>query len=155
MPTETGVYLTKAGQWVEMAPEIVNWKTSGVIKTVATLGVIKGNVNGHVAGPRSPNAISGPPEFLIVTLEGVSVAEYQLVRMHANKDNREFRTVTGGIFHSESGAARDLVKFESSRMAPHAYRVALPSSFEAGEYGFLPPGSNGASGKVYSFSVTR
>ena len=155
LPAEVGVYARKSGQWIEVSPEIVYWKTSGVAKSVATLGIVKGNVNGHVIGPRSPNVHALPIEFLIVALEGVAITEYQLVRLHLSKETREFRTVTGGVFHSQSGAARDLLAFEGTKTAPHVFRVIFSSSQGPGEYGFLPPGSTGASGKIYSFHVAE
>lgn len=153
LPSEAGVYIHKAGQWAEVTPEIVYWKTGGVAKTVATLGVIKGNLNGRIVGPRGPNSYGKPLEFLIVTIEGVSIAEYQLLHLHPARESREFRTVTGGVFHSESGAARDLLRFESTKIAPHIFRVIFPAGYGPGEYGFLPPGSTGSSGKIYSFTV--
>lgn len=155
MPTEVGVYANKSGQWAEVEPEIVYWRTSGVAKTVATLGVVKGNLNGHVAGAASPNAVTAPLEFVVVAMEGVAISEYQLVHLHISKGNREFRTVTGGVFHAQSGAAHDLVRFEGTKIAPHIFRVKFGSSLEPGEYGFLPPGSTGASGKLYSFCLAR
>ncbi len=33
---ETGVYYKKDGEWVELLPEVVNWRTGGVFKTIAT-----------------------------------------------------------------------------------------------------------------------
>ncbi|HTS27219.1 MAG TPA: hypothetical protein VMH81_15185 [Bryobacteraceae bacterium] len=154
-PTEVGVYVRKADQWAELAPEVVYWKSAGVAKSVATLGVIKGNLNGHVIGPKSPNVHATPLEVLIVAPEGVAITEYQLVRLHVSKENRDFRSVTGGVFHAQSGAARDLVRFEGTKIAPRLFRVSFQSGLEPGEYGFLPPGSTGASGKIYSFHLTE
>src|SRR5690242_10126075 len=31
-PNEIGVYIKKAGQWIEIQPEVINWKTGGVLK---------------------------------------------------------------------------------------------------------------------------
>lgn len=155
VPTEVGVYTNKAGQWVEITPEIVNWKTGGVVKSVATVGVVRGDVNGHVTGTASPNVPAMPLEFLIVTSEGVASSEYQLVHLHVAKQNREFRTVTGGVFHAESGTAHDRLQFEAAKVAPHVFRVSLQWNLGPGEYGFLPPGSTGSSGKIYSFRVAR
>ena len=35
----------------EVPPEIVYWKTGGVLKTIATAGIRHGDVNGHIPGP--------------------------------------------------------------------------------------------------------
>jgi hypothetical protein len=77
--------------------------------------------------------------------------------MHANSNNREFRTMTGGVFHSSGGAAKDAVQFQQTRIAKHVYMVTLPDKLASGgEYGFLAPGltnstASGSTGKVYTF----
>jgi hypothetical protein len=161
LPTEVGVYAKKQGTWTEVLPEVVNWKTGGVLKSIASAGIVKGDVNGHIEGGNSRNSFTTPIEFLIVAPEGTAITEYQLLRLHQtqNLDSREFRTVTGGIMHVSSGATRDLVPFEGKKISPHVYGVIFPSNLGAGEYGFLPPGAvgstNGAgsTGKLYSFRV--
>jgi len=153
LPTEVGVYANKQGQWVEVPPEIVYWKTGGALKTIATVGIRHGDVNGHVPGASSRTGLATPLEFLIVTPEGTVLEEYQLLRMHPNKDNREFRTVTGGIIHSHSGSQRDQVLFDGKKIASRVYELTFPASAGQGEYGILPPGSNSGSGKIYSFRI--
>jgi hypothetical protein len=115
LPTEVGVYAKKQGQWVEVPPELVYWKTGGVMKTIATAGIRHGDVNGHVPGARSHISLASPLELLIVAPEGVALNEYQLLRLRGNKDNREFRTVTGGILHAQSGSERDVVALTARR----------------------------------------
>jgi hypothetical protein len=152
-PTEVGVYAKKQGQWVEVPPEIVYWKTGGVMKTIATAGIRHGDVNGHVPGASSHISFASPLELLIVAPEGVALAEYQLLRLRGNKDNREFRTVTGGILHAQSGSQRDLVAFDGKKIASRMYEVTFPASAGSGEYGVLPPSSTSGSGKIYSFRM--
>ena len=87
-----------------------------------------------------------------------AVAEYQLLRLRGNSNNREFRTVTGGVLHVSGGAARDLVPFEGTKVGPRTYLVTMPNALSRGEYGFLPPGailsSNLVSaGKINSFTI--
>ncbi|MGB7592773.1 MAG: hypothetical protein WCD04_12480 [Terriglobia bacterium] len=153
LPTEVGVYAKKQGQWVEVSPEIVYWKTGGALKTIATAGIRHGDVNGHVPGANSHTSFGTPLEFLIVAPEGTALAEYQLVRLHPNKDNREFRTITGGILHSQSGSQRDQLPFDGKKIASRVYELTFPASAGPGEYGLLPPGSTSGSGKIYSFHV--
>jgi len=158
-PEEIGVYTKKSDAWVEVLPEVVNWKTGGVLKTLGTAGIVKGDVNGHLEGPASHNTVKTPLEFLIVAPEGVAITEYQLIRLRTNRDYREFRTVTGGVLHVKGGATRDLVPFESKKLAPRVYHAVFPGNLGAGEYGFLPPGAVGAMnsassiGKMYTFRV--
>lgn len=159
LPPDIGVYAKRQGQWVEVMPEVVNWKSGGVMKSVATVGVVKGDVNGHLVGKHSHNNATTPLEFLIVVPEGVAITEYQLLHLHENGNNREFRTVTGGVFHVSGGATRDLLPFDGKKVGKRQYLVALGSTLGKGEYGFLPPGAvtdrNAAasSGKLYSFQV--
>ncbi len=153
-PTEMGVYHKKGGEWVEVLPEVVNWKTGGVLKSVASAGIVKGDVN----GAHSRNSVTTPLEFLIRAGEGVGITEYQLIRMRENRDAREFRTVTGGVLHVSGGATRDLVPFEGKKVASRMFLVTLPN-LGAGECGFLPPGAvvsghaSATLGKIYSFRL--
>jgi hypothetical protein len=157
LPEEIGVYAKQRGEWNEVLPEIVNWKTGGVVKNLATVGVVKGDVNGHIRGARSHTVCRGSTEFLIIVPDGTAITEYQLLKLRTNGDNREFRTVTGGIFHVSGGATRDLVSFQSKKVRSRTYLVTT-DSLSAGEYGFLPPGAIatqnlGSSGKIASFTV--
>ena len=88
---------------------MVNWKTGGVVKSVATVGVVKEGKNGHVNGATSRNRLTTPIEFLVIGPDGVAITEYQLLRLHQHSDAREFRTVTDGVFDVSGGATRDLV----------------------------------------------
>jgi hypothetical protein len=156
---DIGVYYKKSGKWEEMLPEVVNWKTGGVVKHVASVGVVKGDVNGHLQGAHSKNSAASPVEVLIYTQEGVAITEYQLLQLRDAKGDREFRTVTGGVFHESGGATRDLLPFEGKKVANRMYKVLLPK-LGAGEYGFLPPEavtlSKGASiGKMYTFHLVE
>ncbi len=156
LPTEIGVYAQQKGRWTEILPEVVNWKTGGVTKSIATAGIVKGDVNGHVNGSSSRNHVTSPVEFLIVAREGDAITEYQLVRLHEHGSSREFRTVTGGVFHVSGGATRDLVAFDGTKVSSRTYSVRLGNS--QGEYGFIPPGAftsmnTASAGKIYSFKI--
>jgi hypothetical protein len=158
-PSEIGVYIKKDGQWVDVQPEVVNWKTGGVLKNIATVGIVKGDVNGNISGAHSRNAVKTPLEFVIVVPEGVAITEYQLIKLREQNDYREFRTVTGGVMHAKSGATRDLLEFAGTKVASRTFSVNLPT-LGAGEYGFLPPGaitsssSSGSIGKMYTFRIS-
>jgi hypothetical protein len=158
LPTEIGVYAKQKAEWIEVLPEVVNWKTGGVVKNVASIGIVKGDKNGHVNGASSRNRFAAPIEFLIVVPEGVAITEYQLLHLHEHGDGREFRAVTGGVFHVSGGATRDLVQFEGRKIAPRTFVVGFSPG--SGEYGFLPPGAfistnEASSGKIYSFRVIQ
>ncbi len=156
--SEVGVYYKKGDKWADLQPEVVNFKTGGVLKTIGTAGIVKGDVNGHLNGLHSPNQVKTPVDILVYTPDGTAITEYQLLRLREQKDSREFRTVTGGVLHVSGGAARDVVPFENTKVAPRTYTVRLPN-LGAGEYGLLPPsggdstGSSGRIGKIYSFRI--
>ena len=157
---DIGVYFKKKDEWAEIMPEVVNWKTGGVLKSIGTGGLVKGDVNGNIKGAQSRNRVTVPLEFLVKTAEGVAISEYQLIRLRQDKNEREFRTVTGGVLHASGGATRDLVEFEGKRIANRTFTVVLPNNIGIGEYGFLPPGAftsaNSASfGKMYTFRVVE
>lgn len=155
---DIGVYLKQNNDWMEILPEMVNWKTGGVGKSIATLGVVKQDVNGHLDGRNSRTQVAAPLEFMIVTPEGVAITEYLLIKLNQNNDDREFRTMTGGVFHAKGGATRDIVPFESQKVGTRTFTITLNGT-KPGEYGFLPPGAltqlSGAAtlGKMYTFSV--
>lgn len=156
--TEVGVYWKKGDTWTELSPEVVNFKTGGVLKSIGTAGIVKGDINGRVNGPHSQNQVKSPLELLIYAPEGGNATEYQLLRLRDQKDAREFRTVTGGVLHVSGGATRDLMPFESKKIAPRTFVLSLPN-IGPGEYGILPPAggdataSSGRIGKIYSFRL--
>ncbi len=155
-PQEVGVYVVLNGKLTEIEPEIVNWQSGGVVKHVSTFGIVKEDRNGKVLKGKSHTQTTGPLEFLIRTMEGTSVEEYQLLRLHEKNDRREFRSMTGGVFHLSGGAQRDEIEFQPEKIGIRTWKITL-RDLPKGEYGFLPPGiesaSISASGKMYTFGV--
>jgi hypothetical protein len=163
---EVGVYQVFKGKLVAIEPEIVNWRTGGVIKNAVTLGLDKGHINGTIAGPHSktivntiPFGMAGSILFYIRCLEGNSASEYQLLRFWEKGDRREFRSVTGGVLHASGGATNNVVEFQFEKIAPHTYKVTMPS-LTIGEYGFLAPGAAASAdmasrGKIYTFRIVE
>ncbi len=157
-----GVYFqARDGSWKVVLAETVTRKAGGVVKSVATEGKIKGDVNAIVDGPSSTLTLMLPASFILYTPEGSSVGDYLLLRFRAHEKNREFRLETGGEFHRSSSEAKDSVDFSSTELAPHVFEVTLGRELGAGEYAFLAPndaldlrGSAG-SGKLYTFSVVK
>lgn len=157
-PNEVGVYSKNGNSWAEVMPEVVNWKTGGVVKSLSTAGVVKGDINGLVQGGQSKTRLKEPIEILVFTPEGTAITEYQLIRFRPKEDRREFRTVTGGVFHVSGGSQRDIVPFEGKKVASRTWVVDL-SKLTGGEYGILSPGANTAQhasaqlGKIYTFKI--
>jgi hypothetical protein len=155
---EIGVYYKdRTGKWIAIEPEIVHIKSGGWLKSTATHGIIKEDRNGHLNGRESKLALQSPIEILIYVPEGVSANEYDFLRFRINSDNREFRVLTGGVFHSTGGADRDEVKFNPVKTAPHTYQFTVNKETGGGEYGILPPGTGNVTngGKIYTFAIVE
>jgi hypothetical protein len=156
LPQSVGVFVRQKNGYLEIEPEIVGWQTGGVLKSTATLGLDKGHVNGKVSGPRSATRLSNPLEIIVRTLEGTSATEFQLLKLYQKSDRREFRSITGGVFHATGGADRTRLLMTPEKIADRTWRIKL-DRLASGEYGLLPPGissaSIGASGKIFTFTV--
>jgi hypothetical protein len=87
----------------------------------------------------------------------VDVSEYDLLRFRLNSNSREFRALTGGVFHSTGGAQRDEVPFKPVKTAPHTYEFTVGTDTPGGEYGILPPGTGNVTngGKIYTFAISE
>jgi hypothetical protein len=154
-------YLDPGGAWQEVTAEVVNFKTGGALKHIASVGIVKGDMNGEVGGNRSHLAVRFPASFILYVPEGTSPGEYQLLRLRVNPNSREFRSVTGGVIHESGGATQSAVDFASKKLAPRIYQITLTNEVGRGEFGFLPPQDSGSgksmasSGKIYTFSLVQ
>ncbi len=158
LPTQLGVYVKIQGSWTALVPEAVTWKSGSMVKSVASGGIVKGDVNGYIDGGVSNYRVPTPLEMLIVVPEGFDIADYQLLKLREHEDFRDFRSVSGGVFHASGGATRDVVPFDSVKVAPRTFHVTISTAL--GEYGLLPPGAfssmNAASsGKIYAFQLVE
>jgi hypothetical protein len=155
---EIGVYYKdRTGKWIAIEPEIVHIKSGGFIKSTVTNGIIKQDRNGHLNGRESKLPLQCPIEILIYVPDGVSASEYDFLRFRINSSNREFRVLTGGVFHSTGGADRDEVKFNPVKTAPRTYQFTVDKDTGGGEYGILPPGTGNVTngGKIYTFAIVE
>jgi len=153
---DPGVYYkAKNGEWLSLKHERLTQKSGGTIKSLATHGIISRDMNGHIDGAKSPLSLPTGVEILIYAPVGVEGSDYDFLRFREHSDNREFRTLTGGVFHSQSGADRDEVEFAPKKIAPQLYTFTVPTDIEKGEYGVLPPASAGVEGtsRIYTFSI--
>jgi len=153
-------YKDKNGAWIALMPEVVNFKTGGVMKSIASAGIVKGDINGHIQGREAKLKLTFPVVLAVYVPEGTDITEYQLLHLRPNSDSREFRSVTGGVMHVSGGVKRDLIDYQPEKLAPRVYEITLDPSLGRGEYGLLPPGafgsSNmGSSGKIYSMSIVE
>lgn len=155
---EIGVYYKdRKGTWQLLEVEVVHAKSGGWLKSTATHGIIKTDMNGRLNGRESKLTLQAPIEILIYATEGVAPTEYNFLRFRIHSDNREFRTLTGGVFHSTGGAERDEVPFHATKTAPRTYTFTIDPSVGGGEFGILPPGTGNVTngGKIYTFAITE
>jgi hypothetical protein len=158
---DVGVYIKdSSGAWAPMLPEIVIFESSGKLKNIASAGIVKGNLNGRIDGPRSRLNATLPVNFAVYLPEGVAITEYQLLHLRPNGGARQFLSAAGGALHTTAGAARDEVEFQPQKLAPRIYQITLTPSAGRGEYGLLAPGATtnsnkGTSGKIYTVSIAE
>jgi hypothetical protein len=155
---EIGVYYKdRSGRWIAIEPEIVHIKSGGFVKSTVTHGIIKQDRNGRVNGRESALELKRPIEILIYAPDGVSASEYDFVRFRLNSNNREFRVLTGGVFHSTGGADRDEVPFKPVKTASRTYEFTVEDKVAGGEFGILPPGTGNVTngGKIYTFAIVE
>lgn len=156
-----GVYYldTSSNTWQELPAEVVNFKTGGALKHIASAGVIKEDMNGLVGGNRSRTILKFPASFIFYVPEGRAPGEYQLLRLRVNADSREFLASAGGVTHQSGGAQRDEVDYTPKKIATRVYQIVVGEDVGKGEYGFLPPSDAGSgnsiasSGKIYTFAL--
>jgi hypothetical protein len=158
---DVGVYFKDpSGAWTPMLPEIVIFESSGKLKNIASAGIMKGNLNGRIDGPRSRLNATLPVIFAVYLPEGVAITEYQLLRLRPNADTRQFLSAAGGVLHTSAGAAKDTVEFQPEKIGPRVYQITLMPSLGRGEYGLLAPGATTGSnkettGKIFTVSVAQ
>ena len=163
---EIGVYYkapvgkngNQSGEWIELHTERVNFKSAGTIKNILSDGLIGKDMNGHLDGPQSELSLPTGVEILIYAPAGTNAEEYDFLRFDQHRDSREFRTLTGGVLHSQSGAARNELEFHPYKIGPQMYTFTVPADIQKGEYGVLPPGSANiqgiaGTGKIFTFSI--
>jgi hypothetical protein len=144
---EIGVYFLKDNAWTDLSPELINWKTVGVLKSIGTVGIVKEDRSGHLNGLHSGTPLPWPVTLLVYTPPDTAISEYRLIRLHQTKDIREFRTgVDGG---KTSGG---LVPFDSTKIAERTYQIK-PRGSDPGEYGLMPAGQVEKVTKLYTYRV--
>ena len=157
---DVGVYYKtrEVTEWKEVPTEPVYARSGGAFKSLATHGIIKEDMNGRLMGAKSKLELTTPLTFLIVTPSGVDATDFVLVDLTEKRDAREFRTKTGGVFHTTEDVSHNAVGFEGKKLARHTYEVDIAPGIKKGEYAFLGAGISGSSaagsrGKAYTFRV--
>ena len=156
-----GAYFKDSGgKWQPLPSEVVIFKSGGLLKHVATAGLVKEDLNGVVGGTRSKLVISTPVTIILHVPQGRSANDYQLLRLRVVGNNRQFLSVAGGLNKETAGALRDIVDFTSKEIGPSTYQIVLGSEIDEGEFGFLEPTDTSSktppsSGKIFTFAIVN
>jgi hypothetical protein len=148
-----GVYYKKGSDYLELLTEDVEWSTSGAIKSIASAGIVKKDLNGSVAGPSSRNFLTNSMEILLSPASGLTVNTYILLPMKPNKGVREFNV---GPVNKKSGVAKGSIPFGVEKVGENVYRMVLQIPLTPGEFGILaatPPDSTTERSKMYTFRI--
>jgi hypothetical protein len=150
-PKTPGVYrrINGAG-WGTVPAEAVAWKHDEEYPVK--------RAEGHLPGATSPTTTpSANSDFLIVTPEGVSVVQYQLVRISSKHTGREFHAALGGDAFGGGGNS-EAVAYNPQKLGATVWLVSL-HGLPRGDYGFLPPvrgelhSTTGFAKAIYTFRV--
>ncbi|HEY0161560.1 MAG TPA: hypothetical protein VGB69_02695 [Edaphobacter sp.] len=156
--SELGAYYKdRSGTWQPLETEVIHIKSGGWLKSTATHGIIKQDRNGRLNGHGSKLTLQAPVEILVYAAPSVDIAEYDFLRFRVHSDNREFRALTGGVFHSTGGADRDEVEFHPEKVGARTWKFTVDRAVGKGEYGVLPPGTGNVTngGKIFTFALSE
>ena len=154
-------YKDSGGNWQPLPSEIVIFQSGGLVRHVASAGLMKEDLNGLVAGMRSRLVVSIPVTFILHVPQGHTANDYELVRFHVVGNNRQFQSVAGGLIHESSGSIRDEIDFIATQIGPSAWQIVLNSDLGDGEFGFLEPQDTSSSktpassGKIFTFAIVN
>jgi hypothetical protein len=157
---EVGIYYKdSSGAWQPVNWEVVIFESGGVVKHVASAGLIKHDLNGVIGGARSRLIVNIPARFILHVPDGVSPLDYRLVRLHVNGNNRQFQSAAGELGHESAGSDRDDVEFTTKELGSSAYEVVINGDLGNGEYGFIAPvdaaTQKAASGRIFTFAIVQ
>jgi hypothetical protein len=158
-------YKDSNGNWEPLPAEVVIFQSGGLVKHVASAGLVKEDLNGLVGGMRSRLVVSTPITFILHVSQGHTASDYELVHLHVVANNRQFQSVAGGLIHDSSSSRRDEIDFSSKQIGPSAYQIVLNNGLGEGEFGFLAPQVTGSdttspktpasSGQIFTFAIVN
>ncbi len=127
-PIGPGVYLRHGSEWERVGGEPIYWNHPHGDKSI----------EGSILRPSSSTqTYPGGTDFLVITADGTSAIQYQLVRLHSNDVRRTFTPASAGGVYTAAGAG-DLMRFDPQRLGSSSWLISL-HDVPIGEYGLLPP----------------
>jgi hypothetical protein len=148
------VYYKKGAEYFELLTEEIRWKTSGAMKSFASVGIIKKDLGGTLTGPSSRNFLQNPMEVILAPQQGMSINNFILLPMKVAGKGGEREFMVGPI-NAKSGVAKGAIAFGVEKVGPNHFRLVLPTPLGPGEYGIMPvlPAGSGPSTKMYTFRL--
>ncbi len=157
-------YKDSNGNWQPLPSEVVIFQSGGLVKHVASAGLVKEDLNGLVGGMRSRLVVSTPITFILHVPEGHTASDYELLHLHVVSNNRQFQSVAGGL-RASSSSLRDEIDFSSKQIGPSEYQIVLNNGLGEGEFGFLSPQvaasdpsapkTPASSGQIFTFAIVN
>ena len=148
-----GLFYKKNNEYFELITEEVEWQTKGAMKSMATVGIIKKDLNGQIAGSSSRNFLSNPMEILISPPRGATINSYILLPLKSEDGARNFNV---GPVNKKSGLAKGAIAFGVEKVGENTFRMVLPTQLGPGEYGILastPTDAANTTHKMYTFRI--
>ena len=171
-PREVGVFWKDGANWVMIDGQAVSQaKLGGRWGSFATMGIKAKHWNGFVNGKSSRNIVrENRPVFYVYVLEGMSAADYVLIKLDPKGDKRQFEIGSiGGVVGGKSGVRTDKMRpFNYERVASRTYRMTLDEDLPPGEWGFFMGTGQGmamsgdastvggtSQGRMYDFHIPK
>ncbi len=149
---DPGLFYKKGNEYLELLTEEVTWKTSGAMKNIVSVGVVKKDLNGTIPGPSSRNFLTNPMEILISPPKGLTINAFILLPVKPNKGVREFLV---GPVNQKSGVAKGAVPFGVEKVGANVFRIVLQTPLGPGEYGILnaAPSDTATTSAMHTFRI--
>jgi len=171
-PAEVGVYWRDGTSFVLIEGQaLARAKVGGRAGSFFTYGMRSEHWDAYLEGSTSKNRVKDrQPQFYFYVPDGISAADYVLIRLEKKGNRREFQVGSfGGVTAGKSGVKQDKeVLFKAEHVAVRTYKITLESDLKPGEYAFFQgtgqqtmmasghgssPSGGSASGRIYDFSV--
>jgi hypothetical protein len=179
-PPASGIFVEAAGGQSEVKLPATKFeiKTSGVGKSMATMGMMKPQTQGLFAGAKAYTRLAGDatfrfqfeekpagasenmsPQEMMAMFNGggdgiPSIAkgpqDVALVKLTVADENREAHFGSAG-----SGHAKDTVDVTVENVGPHTFRVKPKHPLAPGEYAFYVRMQNSPTGQAWDFGVDQ
>lgn len=174
-PAEVGVYWKNSGKFEFIQGQTISHaKVGGKAGSFVTYGMRGVHWDAFLNGAKSRNVIKdSQPVFYFYVPEGLSAADFVLMKLNQKSGRREFQIGSfGGMHGGQAGIKHDKeFPFKAEHVGIRTYRIMPDQGLKPGEYGFFMgtgaqtstttaagakggAGSGGAAtGRMYDFTI--